>query len=224
MTMTIRRVLFRPLGLSFSALLLAGTVACGDDPIPEVPEPGENVEEVITTVNLTFSPDVGDPVTASWVDADGDGGAEPTVEEIALTEGLAYTLTIELSNDLEAEPEDITQEIQDEDDEHQFFFGGEAVQSDATGDVEGSYIEVVYGDMDDNGDPVGLTNEVNATAAGSGTLNVILRHMPEVKVSGLAEEVAASDLDFQAAVDALPGDENDINIEFPFTVAPEESQ
>lgn len=140
-------------------------VACGD--------PGGqngNIEEVITTVTLSFAPTAGSPIIAVWHDADGDGGDAPTIDPINLVAGTSYTLTVTYENRLETPPEDITQEVRDEGQEHQLFFIGSAIDAALTH---------TYADMDSNGLPIGLTSTI-AASTGAGELTVILRHMPPV--------------------------------------------
>lgn len=78
-------------------------------------------------------------------------------------------------NESESPAEDITEEIEEEDDEHQFFF---------TSSVGGW--SVSYDDADGEGNPVGLATKLTTTGAGSGSLTVILRHEPDKSASGVA--------------------------------------
>lgn len=178
--------------------------ACGSD--VDNPDP-DNENEVITTVTLRFAPQGGGAaVEATFKDPDGDGGAAPTVDDISLTAGSTYALTLTFLNELETPAEDITGEISEEDDEHQIFFTGSAV---------GTALAHSYDDMDANGNPVGLTNTVVASA-GMGQLTVTLRHLPPVgdaatKVAGLAEQAATG------GVSGLPGD-SDASVTFEVTV------
>ncbi len=63
-----------------------------------------------------------------------------------LSSNTTYSGSIELLNEAETPAEDITEEVTEEKEEHQFFFT-----------VGGSITEVIYTDEDDNGDPVGLS-------------------------------------------------------------------
>ncbi len=183
-------------------------------------ECGEETE-VITTVTLTFTPaSGGSAVTAVFDDPDGNGIMAPVVDDIALTSGETYTLGIELSNALEEPAEDVTAEIEEESEEHQFFIYGSAVNGPAsTGGaalVDHAYADVEsdYGPNAGEDLPVGLTNTITANAAGTGDFSVMLRHLPELngeaqKVAGLAEDFAAGE--------ALPGDP-DVDITFSLTV------
>ncbi|MEN0067719.1 MAG: hypothetical protein AAGA48_36660, partial [Myxococcota bacterium] len=73
-------------------------------------------------------------------------------------------------------------------------------------------------DMDGEGNPIGLTNDITTDAEGSGDLTVTLRHLPPegdvaVKVAGLADAVRTG------GFGSIGGD-NDIQITFPLTVDP----
>jgi len=158
------------------ALLTALAVlsACNNDD----PEP-ENEEELITTVRLTFTPATGGgaPVIATWEDLDGDGGIAPQVSNITLARNTTYNLTLELLDNSRTPAANITQEIREEDEEHQFFF--------RTTGLTG--MNIAYNDRDGDNRPIGLTNTVTVpNAAATGTLTVILRHDLNKAASGVA--------------------------------------
>ena len=97
----------------FLALPLLLTSCDKDDPV--IP----NEEELITTVNYTLtSSDGQDVVLLSFVDLDGDGENQPTIMGGTLSANTVYTGSIELLNEAESPAEDITEEVQEEDDEH----------------------------------------------------------------------------------------------------------
>ena len=57
-------------------------------------------------------------------DPDGTGVEELVIlDTINLNKNKSYTLTFEIMNNLETPGEDIGEEIKEEDDEHQIFFG-----------------------------------------------------------------------------------------------------
>lgn len=155
---------------SLIALSLGGFAACSDDDGGST-----NENEVITTVVLRFAPTSGDAVTATFNDPDGDGGAAPTVDPVSLTPGN-YTLTVQFQNRLVTPPEDITEEVSEEHDVHLLLFTGSAVVGPATTNTAGPLTQS-YADTDGNGLPVGLTDNIVASA-GTGQLTVTLRHMP----------------------------------------------
>ncbi len=149
----------------FASLLFT---SCGDDE-PEI----ENEEEVITTLTYTLVSG-GNTVTLSFQDLDGDGAAAPTITSGVLTANTTYTGSIELLNETESPAEDITEEIEEEDEEHQFFF-------------DSNVATVSYDDQDADGNPIGLSTTLTTGDAASGTLTVTLRHEPNKSADGVAD-------------------------------------
>jgi hypothetical protein len=194
----------------FAGLTLFLTaVGCGDD------EKGSgNENEVITTVTLTFTPSAGGtPIVARFNDPDGNGGGAPTIDPINLTAGM-FDLSVTFENRLETPPANITEEVEDEADEHQVFFTGSAVNGPASNQANAPLIHA-YTDMDAKGLPLGLANGITARK-GTGTLTVTLRHMPPannmpVKTASAADMVRASG--FSAI-----GGSTDAQVNFPVTV------
>ena len=147
--------------LFFLALLsIAFLAACGDDVGHDDHEGhghSHDENEFMTTVRLTFTPSEGESFTATW--------ANPLQEEnpstndpINLTQGETYTVTMSFENERENPPENVTPEILQEQDEHQVFFYGDAVQGPAHPDNAEAPISHTYDDADSQGLPVGLTN------------------------------------------------------------------
>lgn len=163
------------INLKKSALLLSlallGIMGCNkneEDPTPP------NEEEVITTMNLKFViPGSTDTIRASSRDLDGDGPNAPIITEVVLKKGITYNLYVELLNESNlSDVENITEEVEEEADEHQFFF---AVNPSALATH-------AYKDTDINGRPIGIINTFATSAtAGTGTLKVTLKHQPGVK-------------------------------------------
>ena len=160
--------------------------------------------EVMTTVVATFSSDAGDTVYR-WSDVEQDG--EPEIDDIILTNGSTYTLSLQFLNELEEPAENVTPEIVDEADEHLVFF---------TGDAFDTLIQYTYGDEDANGLELGVEGTIDALEAGTGDMTITLRHMPPengtaVKVDGLIEQVDSEGF-------GGVGGANDISVTFPVTV------
>jgi hypothetical protein len=177
--------------VSFAAMSSVMFAACGGD------EGGTtNENEVITTVILNFAPTSGSPVTATFNDADGDGGQAPTVDPVNLTPAT-YTLTVQFQNRLVSPLEEITDEVRQEQNFHLLLFTGTAVVGPATTNATGPLMQS-YRDMDGNGLPVGLTDTIVASA-GTGQLTVTLRHMPPeeppVKSSDTVMQVKTGGID-----------------------------
>ncbi len=180
-----------------SLLMLA---SCDDDD-PEK----ENVPELITKATLIFTPaGGGTAVTATATDPDGEGVQDIEVDgPINLTAGTTYSLAIELINEL-VDPSDeehnISEEVEEEADEHMFFFGWtNSVFSDPTGDGNigaGNRNDPVnYNDEDDDGRPLGLSTTWTTGTAASGTFRVILKHQPDLKSDTSDSETGESDID-----------------------------
>jgi len=180
---------FKILFIALAAIAISVS-SCKKDPVID------NEEEVITTLNYTLTPaSGGTAVTLSFEDLDGDGGNAPTITGGTLAANTTYSGSIELLDESSDDVEDITEEVREEDEEHQFFF-------QTTGGIS-----VTYDDMDADGNPVGLANTLTTDAAGSGTITVILRHEPDKGASGV------NDGDITNA-----GGETDIEVTFDVTV------
>ncbi len=167
--------------IALSSLLF---IACSDD--DDAPEP-VNEEEVITTMTITLSPQGGGTnITLQTRDLDGDGPDPPDVTVSGdLAANTTYDGSIELLNETETPAEDITEEVEEEDDEHQFFFdiGGGL---DATTD---------YANFDGDGNPLGTEFTLTAADASSGNITITLRHEPNKPNDGtLADAGGETDI------------------------------
>ena len=174
-----------------TAVLLLITSCSKDD--PEVP----NEEEIITTLNYVLTPTSGGiPVSMTFQDLDGDGGNPPSITGGTLATNTTYNGTLTLLNETATPVEDITEEIEEEGVEHQFFFSS----SLAT-------LSVNYNDVDMNNNPVGLTTVVQTGAPVTGDLTITLRHEPNKNAAG----VISGDI-------TNAGGETDIEVTFPISV------
>ena len=193
----------RKLSIYLFAALTMGFASCESDD-PEA----ENEGEVITDVTLTFQELnasgglVGTPFSAKASDPEGiEVGATPTIETVRLTKGKNYRLTITVTNSIEGE--DITAEILEEADEHQFYFLGTA--------FTGNIMTIAYDDP--SGKLIGLQNKLTVSSS-PGTNNtqmqVILRHDLDKNFPG------ASNPNFANYVQA--GGETDLDITFPVII------
>ena len=203
---------------SIAFLSLLATAACGgddDDDHDDDHDHDDEENEVITSVILTFTPDGGGTALFfEFDDPDGDGGNEPTVDDIDLAAGT-YAVDFAVENRLEDPAEDITEEIDEEADEHQVFFTGTAVDGPAT-DNSGAPLTHSYGDQDSNGYPIGLTNTF-AAVVGTGNLIVTLRHLPPVNDTPVKTGTLAADVQ-TGGLTSIPGS-SDVQVTFAVNVA-----
>ncbi len=155
---------FKFLPLLAFFFLLALAPACNDDDV-EVP----NEEELITTLRYTLTPvGGGTPVVLSFIDLDGDGGNAPVISAPALAANTSYTGSITLLNETETPAENITLEVREESDEHQFFYAY----------TTGLNLVITTTDADVNSNPLGIESTLVTGAASTGTLRITLRHEP----------------------------------------------
>lgn len=172
--------------LLIASLILFG---CDDDPAKE------DVPELITKVTLTFTPaGGGTTVVVTATDPDGDGPQDLTVDgPIDLAPSKTYDLSLELINGL-LDPSDdgynVTAEIEEEADEHQFFFRfSDEVFSSPTGtgnikDNPSTPVgDINYLDEDGNGRPLGLLTRwsTDNVSVSDKSFRILLKHQPGVK-------------------------------------------
>jgi len=164
------------LAVFFISSLLLTSCSSNDD---DAEDPNE--EELITTVTYTLT-NGGDVVTLKFTDLDGEGGSDGTYAISGpLTAGSTYTGAIMLENETESPVENVTEEIEEEDDEHEFFY---------TSTVSGLTINKT--DQDDNGNPVGLQTSLVTGNAGTGTITVVLKHEPTKPNNGTSADAGGS--------------------------------
>lgn len=180
----------------FTIISFAFTSCKDEEKNPSKPSDPSNPTEIITTAQLILIEEAsGSMVTASWKDADGDGPGQPVVTGLALEAGKVYHGTVLLLDESKSPVDTISHEVEEEKDEHQFFY---TVSGNASG-----RIQVEKMDKDNNNLPVGLEVHVTTTAgpAVEGTLKVVLKHYDGVDKSA----------------DPAVG-ETDIEIELPVSV------
>ncbi len=162
------------------------------------PEPNDN--ELITTVTLSLTKAGSTtPVTITFKDIDGPGGAAATITPatLALDANAAYTTKLRFLNESVTPAEDITEEVEmKESDEHQVYYAA------------ASGLNLVFSkpNADKNGKPLGTTGTITTIAASTGTLTVTLKHKP------LKENPAKTDSD------PITKGETDIEVTFPVSI------
>lgn len=186
------------------ALVSFSLASCSsDDPVPE------NDGEVITDVTLTFQElddsnnPVGDSFEFTASDAEGiEIGGTPEVETVTLAAGKTYQMSIEVYNSIAGE--DITEEISEESDEHQFYFLGTAFVGNPV---------LSYQYDDEGGINLGLNGIVSVAASPStnnANMQILLRHDLDKNYPG-ADNPNFTDY-------AQAGGESDLDITFPLII------
>ena len=180
--------------LILMAFIFAGLLtSCSDD--DSNPEP-INEEEVITTMTVTLTDPDGTSKQFQVTDDDGEGPNAPQFSADDLDANTVYSGQVEFLNELENPPEDITEEVAEEDLDHQVFY----VPSD------GLNIDVQYEDQDPNGNPVGLEFTLITADTSSGSLTVSLVHEGDKDAAGVSDgdpTNAGGETDIEATFDVV---------------------
>lgn len=168
--------------LSAAAFLMAGSLllnACKKD---KPTEPNE--EEVITTLAVKLTP-AGGGATLEYEfdDADGPGGAAPTIDEIILAPSTTYNVSLQVLNRTVTPAEDITEEVEEEADAHRFYY-------EVSG---GANLTISNLDNDANGVPVGINSTWTTGAVSAGKLRITLRHYGSTPPNKLAADPVNSE-------------------------------
>jgi hypothetical protein len=178
--------------------------------------------EIISLVELTFTPTGGGaPLVFEFNDSDGDGGVSGVSDRIDLVAGVEYSLGVRFVNSLATPPDDLTEEVKAEAEDHFVFVLGDvagpastassALVTHAYADLESDYgANAVVDDL-----PVGLVNTITAKDAGSGKLRLILRHLP--KQNGQPQKTGDLPGELAAGRD-LPGSV-DVDVSFDLVVS-----
>lgn len=177
----------------------------------------EDAPELITKVTLTFTPtNGGDPIIISAIDPDGEGVQDLTPEdEIVLADGITYDLSVILINELAApnqEGYDITEEVEEEGNEHLLLFGWTNnlfSSPSGNGNIDNRTDPMIYNDNDSKNLPIGLNTRWTTVDTGdahshvtplTGTFRIILKHQPGLKTRTSGVNIGETDLDVTFSV------------------------
>ncbi|MDB4180898.1 type 1 periplasmic binding fold superfamily protein [Flavobacteriaceae bacterium] len=174
-----KKIKFLTLALIISTLF----IGCSKDD-DQQPQP-VNEEEVITTLTVTLVPEGGGAtVILQTRDLDGDGPNEPVITTGNLAAGVSYSGSIVLLNETVDPAEDITEEVEEENLEHQFFY------------TSGDDLDITTSNenLDTDGNKLGTEFTLVAGAVSSGTLTFTLRHEPTKPNTGIDDAGGESDV------------------------------
>lgn len=173
-----------------------------DDPVEE------NDEEVITEVTLIFTEidgtgaTIGDPFQFVASDPQGIELGTPSIETVTLTKGKSYKMEISLYNSIA--DEDITEEVEEESDEHQFYFLGTAFVGTPA---------LTYTYADPSGELIGLNGTIEVATdpvSNNANMRLVLRHDLDKSYPG------ADNPNFENFTQA--GGETDLDLTFPLVL------
>lgn len=178
---------------------LSFIVACKKDnsPVstPKPPNAGEVENMTTLIVKLTNVANSNDTVKAMFRDVDGSGGLSWQLDSLVVSANTVYNAKIILLDESNAQHIiDVTQEIAQEKDFHQFFFYAES----------GIAITTQYLDQDNLGKPFGMLFKMTTGAVSSGIFRVKLTHFTDK-----ADKDGTS-----------PNGATDIYVEFPSRIKP----
>ncbi|MBQ4801560.1 type 1 periplasmic binding fold superfamily protein [Aquimarina sp. MMG015] len=180
--------------LSMLAIASVLMYSCSDDDDNPVVV---NEEEVITTMTVTLTNGT-DVVTLVSRDLDGPDGPNAPVITVSgsLSANTTYAGEVELLNESETPAENVNEEIEEEADEHQFFFEAAGTLNATTmyTDTEADY------PPNTGTNPVGITFDLTTTDASTGSFTVTLRHEPTKPNDGTLAD-AGGDTDIAQSFD-----------------------
>lgn len=158
--------------------------------ITDPPDP--NDEELITTLQINFTDSAGvqPNVTAIFRDTDGGGGNSPSQwDTIKLKANTTYFATILLLDETKTPADTISNEVFAEAVDHLFCFTTNGINT-----------TVLRTDLDANNLEIGLQSKWINGAAGSGTIQVTLRHQPDIKNGTCGPGASDIDVTFQCVI------------------------
>lgn len=184
----------------FAALFFVFILAGCEEDNPADPGAG-NEQELITKVVLSLTENgTSNVATATFSDPDGAGGNAPTIGTLTLKAGSTYTGAITLTDESKNPPEDITAEIEEEKDAHQFFYTPQGALA--------GRLTVAITDRDSRNLPVGLAYTVAVTAGA-----------PVTGSAANSLKVALSHYDPASSKNGTtPSSETDVEIDFPVNI------
>lgn len=146
----------------------------------------ENEQELITTVELTFTT-TDTSFVVQYEDLDGAGGNAPTIAPINLKANKNYNVSLKLLDKTKTPAENISDAVKSEGIDHQFFYV-----------VSNANLAVKTTDVDVNNNPLGLTSSWATTTASTGNITITLKHQPKIKLNSPGS-IALGDTDVEAA-------------------------
>jgi hypothetical protein len=180
------RILF-----SLVSIMAIGVLSCNKEKV----DPNEG--ELITTVRVKLTEKLmggsGAVSVFEFKDLDGEGGVAPSkFDEISLQKGKVYDCVLEILNESVTPADNITAEIIAESNDHQLYYSS-----------TNNLVAFSNFNQDGKGFPLGTSSIWTASStAGTGILNITLKHKPGIKTANDNISVGDTDisLDFKVKV------------------------
>ena len=175
--------------VTLAFIMMLSFLGCKKEPTVD-----PNESELITTVRVKLTEkSSGTQSLFEFKDLDGFGGAAPSkFDEIVLGKSKVYDCTLQLLNESKTPADDITMEVATEGVDHQIYLSATS-----------ALVVVSNLSTDAKGLPLGISSTwTAASAAGTGTFNVTLKHKPGIKAVGDLISVGDTDItiDFKLSV------------------------
>ena len=167
----------KTIALVFSTVAIF--TSCSDDDNKSTPV---NEEELITTITAVFTPEGGGTaITLEYKDLDNDGvNDDPATISGTFDQNTTYNGVVTFENESANPTVDITEEILAEAEDHQIFY-------QKTGTLNIFSYSTNADNFDATGKPVGLQTVFTTTTAATGTLKIILIHLPNKSAAGVSD-------------------------------------
>ena len=170
---------------TLSIIAIIAISSCSKDNEPQNQPDPVNEEELITTVNVVFTPvGIGNSVTLSWSDLDGDGLNPPIFAPIQnkFKVNTTYNGVVTILDQSKNPVDNITEEVIAESVDHQLFYI-------KTGNLPAfNYTPITEAptNYDTNGKPLGLQTKFVTTGIANGSLKIVLKHEGNKSAIGVA--------------------------------------
>lgn len=146
------------MSIAFLTLFIIAFSACKKEEVDEQ----ENLNVLKIKIGAT---------TFTWSDTDGAGGTAPKIDTIKLTPNGSFASELTIQDGSASPAKDFTTEIISESNDHLFVYK-------STGNLSVTDLS-----KDGNGKAFGQTATVKTTVAGAGTLQILLKHLPNKDAS-----------------------------------------
>ncbi len=159
--------------------------SCSKDDEPQNQTEPVNEEELITTVNVVFTPvGIGNSVTLSWSDLDGDSPNPPIFAPIQnrFKVNTTYNGVVTILDQSKNPVDNITEEVIAESADHQLFY----IKTGNLPAFNYTPITEVPTNYDTNGKPLGLQTKFVTAGIATGSLKIVLKHEGNKSAVGVA--------------------------------------